>query len=139
MTRRAFETALTHALARAHGVVGGAIHVHHIAFRAANASDPTLPGETNAAAGVGTFRVHRDHAAKVATAVTMLAETHDGSPCVARTCAAASSPHAVAFDARAARRARLEISDEGETRGIEAVTEAPERIDRGGGRGCGLA
>lgn len=102
MTRRAFETVLTHALARAHGVVGGAIHVHHIAFRAANASDPTLPGETNAAAGVGTFRVHRDHAAKVATAVTMLAETHDGSPCVARTCAAASSPHAVAFDARAA-------------------------------------
>ena len=102
MTRRAFETVLTHALARAHGVVGGAIPVHHIAFRVASPSDPTLPGETNAAAGVGTFRVHRDDAAKVATAVTMLAETHDGSPCVARTCAAASSPHAAAFDARAA-------------------------------------
>lgn len=102
MTRRAFETVLTHALARAHGVVGGAIPVHHIAFRAASPSDPTLPGETNATAGVGTFRVHRDDAAKVATAVTMLAETHDGSPCVARTCATASSPHAAAFDARAA-------------------------------------
>jgi hypothetical protein len=102
VTRRSFETVLTHALARAHGVVGGAIPVHHIAFRAASASDQTLPGETNAAAGVGTFRVHRDDAAKVATAVTMLAETHDGSPCVARTCATASSPHAAAFDARAA-------------------------------------
>ena len=79
VTRRAFETVLTHALARAHGVVGGAIPVHHIAFRVASPSDPTLPGETNAAAGVGTFRVHRDDAAKVATAVTMLAETHDGS------------------------------------------------------------
>ena len=48
------------------------------------------------------FQTENMAAAKVATAVTMLAETHDGSPCVARTCAAASSPHAVAFDARAA-------------------------------------
>ena len=48
----------------------------HRVPRREGASDPTLPGETNAAAGVGTFRVHRHHAAKVATAVTMLAETH---------------------------------------------------------------
>ena len=80
----AFATVITHALAKTHGVVGGAIPIDHLSFEPEIGG--TKPGRgrdgtTGCGCGVGVARCHVGDARKVRTALAMLTTTHDGTEC----------------------------------------------------------
>ena len=84
-----FNAVITHALARAHGVVGGAILVEHMGFVSDDDDDDD---DDDGSVCVGIVKCHRDDADKLRTAVALLTETHDGTArCGAAVMASSSS------------------------------------------------
>ena len=94
----AFATAITHALAKTHGVVGGAIPIDHLSFEPETGG--TKPGRgrdgTTGCGCVGVARCHVGDARKVRTALAMLTTTHDGTECRASVLGEAGSLVALA-------------------------------------------
>ena len=95
----AFATVITHALAKTHGVVGGAIPIDHLSFEPEIGG--TKPGRgrdgtTGCGCGVGVARCHVGDARKVRTALAMLTTTHDGTECRASVLGEAGSLVALA-------------------------------------------
>ena len=104
-TRSHFATVITHALAKTHGVVGGAVPLDHLSFEPEDI-DPS-EGEfdtsmkTSARRVVGVVRCHAGDARKLRTALAMLTTTHDGTECVVRTLGEATSLVALAGECAA--------------------------------------
>jgi hypothetical protein len=96
---------ITHALAKTHGVVGGAVPLDHLSFEPEDI-DPS-EGEfdtsmkTSARRVLGVVRFHASDARKVRTALAMLTTTHDGTECVVRTLGEATSLVALAGECAA--------------------------------------
>ena len=97
----AFATVITHALAKTHGVVGGAIPIDHLSFEPDIGG--TKPGRgretrdgTTGCGCVGVARCHVGVARKVRTALAMLTTTHDGTECRASVLGEAGSLVALA-------------------------------------------
>lgn len=94
----AFATVITHALAKTHGVVGGAIPIDHLSFEPDIGG--TKPGRgrdgTTGCGCVGVARCHVGDARKVRTALAMLTTTHDGTECRASVLGEAGSLVALA-------------------------------------------
>ena len=78
-----FATAITHALAKTHGVVGGAIPLDHLSFEPDEMGTKSGRGRdgTTGCGCVGVARCHVGDARKVRTALAMLTTTHDGTEC----------------------------------------------------------
>lgn len=99
-SQHVFQTALTHALARVHGVVGGAIPIEHLDFSGGDDDDNNrggvgggggAGGRSRGRVATGIVKCHRDDADKLRTAVALLTETHDGHACSARVMASSTS------------------------------------------------
>ena len=95
---------ITHALAKTHGVVGGAVPLDHLSFEpevndASEGEDTSM--KTSARRVVGVVRCHASDARKVRTALAMLTTTHDGTECVVRTLGEATSLVALAGECAA--------------------------------------
>ena len=77
-----FATAITHALAKTHGVVGGAIPLDHLSFEPDEIGTKWGRGRDGHSCGcVGVARCHASDARKVRTALAMLTTTPDGTEC----------------------------------------------------------
>lgn len=72
-----FATAITHALAKTHGVVGGAIPLDHLSFE----PEMGTKRDGHSCGCVGVARCHASDARKVRTALAMLTTTPDGTEC----------------------------------------------------------
>lgn len=95
---------ITHALAKTHGVVGGAVPLDHLSFEPedidpSEGEDPSM--KTSARRVVGVVRCHAGDARKLRTALAMLTTTHDGTECVVRTLGEATSLVALAGECAA--------------------------------------
>ena len=106
LSQQLFRTLVTHALVRAHGVVGGAIPLEHLRFHASD-DDEEYAGDDDAPrtrggrdAGVGIVKCHREDADKLRTAVVMLTEAHDGRQCAGAVVASSTSLLSLAGNSR---------------------------------------
>lgn len=120
-SRQAFQTVVTHALARAHGVVGGAVTLEHVGFgRFGFIGDDcederggAIGGGGDGDVGVGIVKCHKEDADKLRTAVTLLTETHDGRGCGA---AVLASSHSLVSLANRSRRTVARVCSESASR-----------------------
>ena len=69
---------MTHALVRAHGVVGGAIPIEHLGFFAPAAA---AAAATATSGGEGIIKCHVDDVDVLRSSLSLLTETHEGRGC----------------------------------------------------------
>ena len=112
-----FATAITHALAKTHGVVGGAIPLEHLSFEPETGTKSGQHGGRHGGSGqhgcVGVARCHASDARKVRTALAMMTTTPDGAECRASVLGEAGSLVALAGECAARDLARRLIHPRG--------------------------